>query len=52
MIIEDEGAMMVGFDHDSETRSSISVSLDETPELRDFFQTHNRIRERATNSQL
>ena len=52
LIIEDEGAMMVGFDHDSETSSSISVSHDETLELCDFFRTHNRIRSRATNSQL
>ena len=52
MIIEDEGAMMVGFDHDSETSSSISVSHDETQELCDVFQTHNQIRDRATNSQL
>jgi hypothetical protein len=28
------------------------VSHGEIPELHDFFQTHNRIRDRATSSQL
>ena len=52
MIIEDEGVMYVGVDHESESSSSISVSRDETPELLDFLQSHNRIRDRLTNSQL
>ena len=28
------------------------MSHDETPELHDFLQTHNRIRDRAMNSEL
>ena len=52
MIIEDEGAMYVGVDHESESSSSISVSHDETPELHDFLQSHNRIRDRAMTSKL
>ncbi|KAL9354685.1 hypothetical protein Peur_042996 [Populus x canadensis] len=52
MIIEDEGAMNLGFDHEREVNSFISVSHGEIPELHDFLQTHNRIRDRATSSQL
>jgi hypothetical protein len=52
MIIEDEGAMNLGFDHEHEVNSFISVSHGEIPELHDFLQTHNRIRDRATSSQL
>jgi len=52
MIIEDEGAMNLGFDHEREVNSFISVSRGELPELHDFLQTHNRIRDRATSSQL
>jgi hypothetical protein len=50
MIIEDEGAMNLGFDHEHEVNSFISVSHDEIPELHDFLQTHNRIRDKATSS--
>jgi len=50
MIIEDEGAMNLGFDHEREVNSFISVSHGEIPELHDFLQTHNRIRDRATSS--
>jgi len=52
MIIEDEGAMNLGFDHEYEVNSFISVSHSEIPELHDFLQTHNRIRDRTTSSQL
>eukprot|EP00258_Populus_trichocarpa_P042475 XP_024458494.1 uncharacterized protein LOC112327849 [Populus trichocarpa] len=52
MIIEDEGAMNLGFDHEREVNSFISLSHGEIPELHDFLQTHNRIRDRATSSQL
>ena len=52
MIIKDEGVMNSGFDHEHEVNSFISVSHGEIPELHDFFQTHNRIRDRATSSQL
>ncbi|XP_061951875.1 uncharacterized protein LOC133674679 [Populus nigra] len=52
MIIEDEGAMNLGFDHEREVNSFISMSHGEIPELHDFLQTHNRIRDRATSSQL
>lgn len=52
MTIEDEGAMNLGFDHEREVNSFISVSHCEIPELHDFLQTHNRIRDRATSSQL
>eukprot|EP00258_Populus_trichocarpa_P029324 XP_024445343.1 uncharacterized protein LOC112324920 [Populus trichocarpa] len=52
MIIEDEGAMNLRFDHEREVNSFISVSHGEIPELHDFLQTHNRIRDRATSSQL
>jgi len=52
MIIEDEGAMNLGFDHEREVNSFISVSYGEIPELHDFLQTHNRIRDKATSSQL
>ena len=52
MIIEDEEAMNLGFDHEREVNSFISVSHDEIPELHDFLQTHNRIRDRTTSSQL
>jgi hypothetical protein len=41
MIIEDEGAMNLGFDHEREVNSFISVSHGEIPELYDFLQTHN-----------
>jgi hypothetical protein len=41
MIIEDEGAMNLGFDHEHEVNSFISVSHGETLELHDFLQTHN-----------
>ena len=49
MIIEDEGAMNIRFDHEREVNSFISVSHGE---IHDFFQTYNRIRDRATSSQL
>jgi len=52
MIIEDERAMNLGFDHEREVNFFISVSHGEIPKLHDFFQTHNRIRDRATSSQL
>jgi hypothetical protein len=52
MIIEDEGAMNIRFDHEREVNSFISVSHGEIPELYDFLQTHNRIRDKATSSQL
>jgi len=52
MIIEIEGAMNFRFDHEREVNSFISVSHGEIPELHDFFQTHNRIRDRANSSQL
>jgi len=52
MIIEDEGAMNLEFDHERELNSFISVSHGEIPELHDFLQTHNRISDRATSSQL
>ncbi|XP_061962544.1 uncharacterized protein LOC133683047 [Populus nigra] len=52
MIIEDEGEMNLGFDHEREVNSFISVSHGEIPKLHDFLQTHNRIRDRATSSQL
>jgi len=52
IIIEDEGAMNFGFDHEHEVNSFISVSHGEIPELHDFLQTRNRIRDRATSSQL
>jgi hypothetical protein len=52
MIIEDEGAMNIRFDHEREVNSFISVSHCEIPELYDFLQTHNRIRDKATSSQL
>jgi len=38
MIIEDEGAMNIGFDHEHEVNSFISVSHGEIPELHDFLQ--------------
>jgi len=41
MIIEDEGAMNLGFDHKHEVNSFISVSHGEILELHDFLQTHN-----------
>jgi hypothetical protein len=52
MIIEDEGVMNLGFDHEREVNSFISVSHGEIPELHDLLQTHNRIRDRGTSSQL
>jgi hypothetical protein len=52
MIIEDEGVMNLGFDHEHEVNSFISVSHGEIPELHDLLQTHNRIRDRGTSSQL
>jgi hypothetical protein len=52
MIIEDEGVMNLRFDHEREVNSFISVSHGEIRELHDFLQTHNRTRDRATNSQL
>jgi hypothetical protein len=52
MIIEDERTMNLGFDHEREVNSFISVSHGELPELHDFLQTHNRIKDRATSSQL
>jgi hypothetical protein len=52
MIIEVEGAMNLGFDHEHEVNSFISVSYGEISELHDFLQAHNRIRDRATSSQL
>jgi hypothetical protein len=50
IIIEDEGAMNLGFDHEREVNSFISVSHDEIPKLHDFLQTHNRIRDKAPSS--
>jgi hypothetical protein len=52
MIIEDEGVMNLGFDHECEVNSFISLSHGEIPELHDLLQTHNRIRDRGTSSQL
>jgi len=52
MIVENEEAMNFGFDHEREVNSFILVSHSEIPELHDFFQTHNRIRDRASSSQL
>jgi len=52
MIIEDEGAMNLGFDHEHEVNSFISMSHGEIPELHDFLQTHNRNRDRATSCQV
>jgi hypothetical protein len=52
MIIEDEGVMNLGFDHEREVNSFISLSHGEIPELHDLLQTHNRIRDRGTSSQL
>jgi len=52
MIIEDEGALNLGFDHEREVNSFISVSHGEIPKLHDFLQTHNRIRDKTTNSKL
>ena len=52
MIIEDEEAMNLGFDHEREVNFFILVSHGEIPELHNFLQTHNRIRDRATSSQL
>jgi hypothetical protein len=52
MIIEDEGAMNVGFDHEREVNSFISASYGEIPELHAFLQTHNQIKDRVTSSQL
>ena len=52
MIIVDEGAMNLRFDHEREVNSFILVSHGEIPELQDFLQTHNQIRDRATSSQL
>ena len=52
MIVEDEGAINLGFDHEHEVNSFISVSHGELPELHDFFQTQNWIKTRATSSQL
>jgi len=52
MIIEDEGEMNLGFDHEREVNSFISVSHGDILELHGFLQTHNRIRDRATSSQL
>jgi hypothetical protein len=52
MIIEDEEAMNIGFDHKREVHSFISVSHGEIPELYNFLQTHNRIRDTATSFQL
>ena len=52
MIIKNEEAMNIGFDCEREVNSFISVSYGEIPELYDFLQTHCRIRDRATSSQL
>jgi len=52
MIIVDGGAMNLRSDHEREVNSFISVSHGEIPELQDFLQTHNQIRDRATSSQL
>ena len=52
MIIKDEGAMNLGFDREHEVNSFISMLYGEIPELNDFLQTHNQIRDRATSSQL
>ena len=52
MIIENEGAMNHGFDHEREVNSFISVSHGEILELHDFLQTHNRIRDKAISFQL
>jgi hypothetical protein len=52
MIIVDGGAMNLRSDHEREVNSFISVSHGEIPELQDFLQTHNQIKDRATSSQL
>jgi hypothetical protein len=52
MIIEDEGVMNIGFDHECEVNAFISVSHGEILELHNFLQTHNRIRDKTTSSQL
>jgi hypothetical protein len=52
MIIEDEGVMNLGFDHEHEVNSLISMSHGEILELHDFLQTHNRIRDKAISFQL
>jgi hypothetical protein len=52
MIIEDGRAMNLGFDHEREVNSFISVSHGEISELYDFLQTYNRIKNKATSSQL
>jgi hypothetical protein len=52
MIIKDEGAINLGFDHEREVNFFISVSHGEIPKLHDFLQTHNRIRDETTSSQL
>jgi len=52
MIIKDEGAINLGFDHEREINFFILVSHGEIPELHDFLQTHNRIRDETTSSQL
>ena len=44
--------MNLEFDHEHKISSSISVSCYETLELYNFLQTHNRIRDTTTNSQL
>jgi hypothetical protein len=44
--------MNLGFDHEREVNSFILVSHGEIPELHGFLQTHNRTRDKATNSQL
>jgi len=52
MIIVDGGARNLRSDHEREVNSFISVSHGEIPELQDFLQTHNQIKDRATSSQL
>ena len=52
MIIEDEGAMNLGFDHEREVNSFISVSHGEIPELHDFLQTHNMVTSRIISFEL
>ena len=44
--------MNLGFDCEREVNFFISVSYGEILELHDFLQTHNQIKDRATNSQF
>jgi Holliday junction resolvase len=52
MIIDDKGAMNLVFNCKCKVNSYISVSHSQIPKLNDFLQTHNRIRDITTRSQL